>query len=352
MRLEGLRPMTETEMQETLTPHEVCRWKKSQAHAAMFAAQNCTQNDTVNCTHAQQVAMSNVIASGCPPDPLVNVSAPPYHCTLGRYPASCAWQAGMPLHRRNGLISVFPVLLSKHHPSHLLVALQNLKQTNRSLTFVGDSTAETAAAAAICTVVRFGSWELAAYAKKHVHFAPNKLLDALPLNRTLQRLRSGSCGLVVVSVGMHFNQENRALYKNKLMASLPLLDMFSRVRSCPALWRSTIIPHFPNVNDQRKRTNFSGSYQCTDSAASAQLTGAACWRESDVAAEMGRAKLRHLLVARLWRASAPLFDTHIGDHVKEGWFPKSDCLHDCPGPHLYEPLWWAVSQVVTATGEV
>ena len=143
------------------------------------------------------------------------------------------------------------------------------------------------------------------------------------------------------------------LYKQRLRASLPLLDTFSRVQSCAALWRSTVIPHFPNVNDQstHKRTRFSGSYQCTDSAASAQLNGTACWREGDVAAEMGRAKLRHLLVARLWRASAPLFDTHIGDHMKEGWFPKSDCLHDCPGPHLYEPLWWAVNRVVTATDE-
>ena len=92
VRLDGLRLMTETEMLETLTPHERCRWKKSQAHAAIFdAAQIDTQNDTVS-IHAQQVAMSHVIASGCPPDPLVNVS--------GTIALSVATQ--LPAHGRKG----------------------------------------------------------------------------------------------------------------------------------------------------------------------------------------------------------------------------------------------------------
>ena len=351
MHLDGFRPMTETEMRKILTPHEMCRWRQSSVRADSFQPSQDSIPAHPNATreHALQVAFSDAIGNGCPPDPfdaLDSAVGYPYNCTLGRYPHSCAWQRGLPLHQRSGLVSVFPQLLSESHQSHLLVALHALRQTNRSLTFIGDSTAQIAAAAAKCTAARFGTRELAVYAQRHVHFVESNFLAELQLRKMLQQLRTGPCAVVVVSAGMHFNQRKRSLYNRRLATTLPLLDDFASRQGCVAIWRSTIIPHFSNVNDQdlRARPQFNGTYQCVDSAAQATRRGTACWRESDVGAAIDRLRLRKLLVARLWRAGAPMYDTHVGDRVKEDGISKSDCLHDCPEPYLYEVLWWSLRE--------
>ncbi|KAL1520916.1 hypothetical protein AB1Y20_022476 [Prymnesium parvum] len=349
-----------------LTELEACRLSNSERERAPILPSDRARSLTA--VLQQQIAFAKAISAGCP------ASSLPPHCSIGDWP-SCAYQEGLPLHLRQPLLR-YAAFAPVGEPSHLVVALRLLSARNHTLLVVGESTAG--------EVVRHGHCELARHnasslrprielAQPHGQVRPEDVIEARlrALNASLEQVISAGGGMVLLSVGVHFNFPDREKYVAYLRQVLPALDRFARrCRKCISLVRTPNVQHFPSTGAvgtstfQMSSAKFSSAYPCkalrtrnfsTKTGHSTAELLPECWRTADRTRTIDELGLRHVLIADYGRAMERFWQSHPGNMIKDKSTGNStgvsDCSHNCMSAFLYEPLWWAVRFVASLYDE-
>ncbi|KAL1511285.1 hypothetical protein AB1Y20_006091 [Prymnesium parvum] len=338
-----------------LTALEACRLANSPRTPPPVLPSNLSRSPAA--VQQRQLDFARALSAGCA------ASSLPAHCSLGDL-APCAYQEGVPLHLRQPLLR-HAAFAADGEPSHLAAALRTLRARNHTLLVVGESTAEEVVRHGGCELARHGAaaWN-ASLQLEHPHgqISPSgggmdSRLRAL--NASLERLLSAGGGMVLLSVGVHFNLPDRRQYAAYLRQVLPALDRFARrCERCRALVRTPSPQHFAprgavGTVTFRNATPFGAAYPCEAWSTTAHADAdelPECWRADDITHMIGELRLRHVLVVDSGRTMQPFWRSHVGSVVKRkraGHTGIADCTHNCPTPFLLEPLWWAVRLVAT-----
>ena len=233
----------------TLTESERCRIERAQQ--ASPPQIGVSSGKLVAAVQRQQLMYAQAIGTGCPASQL------PPGCSIGERP-SCAWQDGLPLQARQPLLR-HAIFASADGESHLVEALTQLLVRNLSLLVVGDSTAGEVVTNARCEVARRDEQQLDTrirLAHPHGEREPSDGLDSRlrALNASLEQLAAEGGGVALLSIGVHFNQPDRAAYsayldRVRFACSKP---SGAPVGSSPPLSFSLVVPgarHFRRSSD-------------------------------------------------------------------------------------------------------
>jgi hypothetical protein len=168
-------------------------------------------------------------------------------------------------------------------------------------------------------------------------------------------------GVILASVGHHFNPQHRAEFRRHASRLLELLERFgSACAACVAILATPPLTHFPTPTGSfrewiKVRDNADTAYPCAPlrdggGGDDADTNG---WRVSELQAIVRAQRPAHVLVVPLHAISRGWTDAHTG--LVHPWWTRDvtpvrmasvDCLHYCRGPWLWEPVWWAIDQAV------
>ncbi|KAL1520917.1 hypothetical protein AB1Y20_022477 [Prymnesium parvum] len=350
-----------------LTELEACRLSNSERERAPILPSDRARSLTA--VLQQQIAFAKAISAGCP------ASSLPPHCSIGDWP-SCAYQEGLPLHLRQPLLR-YAAFAPVGEPSHLVVALRLLSARNHTLLVVGESTAAEVITHGHCELARHNASDLSSVmqlAHPHGQVRPEDGIESRlrALNASLEQVISAGGGMVLLSVGVHFNLLYREKYAAYLRQVLPALDRFARrCRKCISLVRTPNVQHFPPTGAvgtstfQMSSAKFSSAYPCkalrtrdfnTKTGHSTAELLPECWRTADLTLTIDELGLRHLLVVDSGRTMEWRWKSHHGNAIRTTVNNRSkgvvDCTHNCVSPFLYEPLWWAIRLVASSYDDV
>eukprot|EP00966_Prymnesium_polylepis_P012051 276548-Prymnesium_polylepis.1 len=150
-------------------------------------------------------------------------------------------------------------------------------------------------------------------------------------------------GVVLLSMGVHYNANSRGDYDSCLRMVLPLLDAYAqRCKYCVAMMRTANAQHFPDPSGAMVGLDFvtsiktaaSSGYYCSplqQLGANMRSDSPMCWRATNPLRVLAELELQHVLVVPLGRVLEDRWDTHIGVRVKAKG-QVTDCLHHCFGP--------------------
>ena len=237
------------------------------------------------------------------------------------------------------------------------------------LYFIGDSI--------LAQMVDYGVKCELSRAKQSIHVEYTELLKGEfgQLWKVLLAIRAKQRGIVVVSFGLHFDNEGstnartpkgtRAEFNTAVENVFTVLDNLRQ--SCPrcgALFLTATSQHFATADGAyaappKATENIAPSYSCRalQADALASETSPQRWREEDVLRIAAR--YPRVAVAPLTTLSRSWWDMHIGA-TSRSWRGvaysnasrvRVDCTHFCYSLFLLEPVWWALRLVVRATAE-
>lgn len=263
--------------------------------------------------------------------------------------------------------------------SHLRDAMERLGSSS-VLVFFGDSASHQLAIAAACELQRSSG---AANNSSTLRLLHLDTLHRRLLPRVLQAARQAGGAFVVVSIGLHYNDDawggsdgdsggDRLRLARDAAALAHELDEFvescdherrQEQRRCAAMMLTPPSQHFPTSDGSWSKAGLIGerfhagddSYGCRE-LAGVNESAPSAWRATEV--ERAARATRHLLTLPYHELTRSWWDAHLGRSERK-WLgdlrkrtarnasgQALDCTHFCAGPYLFEPVWWAVKRVV------
>ena len=256
----------------------------------------------------------------------------------------------------------------------------------QSMLFYGDSLIWDLFQAARCETMRSSDSARSVKLLEYISiYAPNRLklrkgkgvnLHALVLNATLNRFSSRGGGMVVASLGHHFNNFYappkgfveafdvgiRPQYHDQLQKLAGVLEEYvQRGPGHTAMLITPAVQHFATWDGAFAPSirNATG-YGCRQAPRAHELSNSTSpnfWRSGDML-RIARERAPHVLLVPQHVLSHYWWDQHPGASAfakvsVKGAVAKSttDCTHFCYGPYIYEPIWWAIRQLSEAANQ-
>eukprot|EP00908_Phaeocystis_cordata_P016318 Transcript_27585.p1 GENE.Transcript_27585~~Transcript_27585.p1 ORF type:complete len:443 (+),score=34.80 Transcript_27585:100-1428(+) len=221
--------------------------------------------------------------------------------------------------------------------------------------------------------------------------SPETRINLRELGRAVAALSKAGGGIVVMSLGVHYNNHykmsgltyshhSRTEFEQDVLAALEILDQFAKQKGCSrcfSVWLTAPTQHFATPDGTFPASLSGDAPGCRPLPHSLDASSANRWR-AEVPMQAARSLNKsgvlvvpfHLLTDGLWDAH-PQFDPeqcggsfnacaeHYGmsrnTRVAENSSGSctyghactvNDCTHYCFSPFEYEPVWYALSQVV------
>ena len=190
------------------------------------------------------------------------------------------------------------------------------------------------------------------------------------------RVRRAGGGVVLASIGLHFDDEQRDAHAAHVTRLLQLLEgCAADGLGCVPILATAVAQHFrsPTGSFYAHGEHLgAGDYPCVPLRSphpphpqhpphpphpphspqprhSSLRLGAGAWRAADTRELARRHAPSHTLLLPFDELSRGWWDAHLGGSARRGNGSRADCTHLCQGPWLLEPLWWALDVATAAT---